>query len=98
MSNSTLTTVVKGLFKDVDYDLDAINNPKRRPDIICLKQYSLKAVCTDRIDLTAGEIMKPDQVLIIEVKRGGFEITDDEVSQVEFYVRQIRKSAVLHIR
>lgn len=55
MSNSTLTTVVKGLFKDVDYDLDAINNPKRRPDIICLKQYSLKAVCTDRIDLTAGE-------------------------------------------
>ena len=55
-----------------------------------------KAVCTDRIDLTAGEIMKPDQVLIIEVKRGGFEITDDEVNQVEFYVRQIRKSAVLH--
>lgn len=42
--------------------------------------------------------MKPDQVLIIEVKRGGFEITDDEVNQVEFYVRQIRKSAVLHIR
>ena len=40
--------------------------------------------------------MKPDQVLIIEVKRGGFEITDDEVNQVEFYVRQIRKSAVLH--
>ena len=96
MSNSTLTTVVKGLFKDEDYDLDAISSPKRRPDIICLKQYSLKAVCTDRIDPTAGEIMKPDQILIVEVKRGGFEITDDEVNQVEFYVRQIRKSAVLH--
>lgn len=65
-------------------------------DGICLKQYSLKAVCTDRIDPTAGEIMKPDQILIVEVKRGGFEITDDEVNQVEFYVRQIRKSAVLH--
>ncbi len=96
VSNSALTTVVKGLFKDEDYDLDSIDNPKRRPDIICLKQFSLKAVCTDRIDTTAGEIMKPDQILIVEVKRGGFEITDDEVNQVEYYVRQIRKSAVLH--
>lgn len=95
-SNSTLTTVVKKLFKDEDYDLNSINNPKRRPDIICLKQYSLKAVCTDRIDTTAGEIMKPDQILIVEVKRGGFEITDEEVNQVEYYVRQIRNSAVLH--
>ena len=74
VSNSALTTVVKGLFKDEDYDLDSIDNPKRRPDIICLKQFSLKAVCTDRIDTTAGEIMKPDQILIVEVKRGGFEI------------------------
>jgi hypothetical protein len=96
VSNSTLTTVVKSLFKDEDYDLDMIENPRRRPDIICLKQYSLKAVCTDRIDTTAGEIMKPDQILIVEVKRGGFEITDEEVAQVEHYVRQIRKSAVLH--
>ena len=76
--------------------MDVIENPKRRPDIICLKQYSLKAVCTDRIDPMAGEIVKPDQILIVEVKRGGFEITDEEVSQVEYYVRQIRKSAVLH--
>jgi len=96
VSNSALTTVVKELFKDEDYDLDTIENPRRRPDIICLKKYSLKAVCTDRIDTAAGEIMKPDQILIVEVKRGGFEITSDEVTQVEYYVRQIRKSAVLH--
>lgn len=96
ISNSALTTVVKSLFKDEDYDLNEISNPKRRPDIICLKQFSLKAVCTDRIDHTSGEIMKPDQILIVEVKRGGFEITEQEVSQVEYYVRQIRKSAVLH--
>ena len=96
VSNSTLTTVVKSLFKDTDYDLDVIENLRRRPDIICLKQYSLKAVCTDRIDTAAGEIMKPDQILIVEVKRGGFEITSEEVAQVEHYVRQIRKSAILH--
>lgn len=96
VSNSALTTIMKSLFKDDDYDLTAISNPRRRPDIICLKQYSLKAVCTDRIDVEAGEIMKPDQILIVEVKRGGFEITDDEINQIEYYVRQIRKSAVLH--
>lgn len=96
VSNSALTTVVKTLFKDEDYDLDMIENPRRRPDIICLKQYSIKAVCTDRIDTAAGEIMKPDQILIVEVKRGGFEITSEEVAQVEYYVRQIRKSATLH--
>lgn len=53
-------------------------------------------LCTDRIDTKAGDIMKPDQILIVEVKRGGFEITDKEVGQVEYYVRQIRKSATLH--
>ena len=96
VSNSTLSTVVKKLFKNEDYDLSAITNPNRRPDIVCLKNYSIKAVCTERIDSAAGEIMKPDQILIVEVKRGGFEITDEEVSQVEYYVRQIRKSSVLH--
>ena len=96
VSNSALTTVVKSLFKDEDYDLSEIDNPRKRPDIVALKKYSLKAVCTDRIDMDAGEIMKPDQILLIEVKRGGFEITDEEVSQTEYYVRQIRKSVVLH--
>ena len=96
VSNSALSTVVKSLFKDEDYDLEELNNPRRRPDIVCLNQYSIKAVCTERVDNKADEIIKPDQVLIVEVKRGGFEITDDEVSQVEYYVRQIRKSAILH--
>ena len=96
VSNSTLTTVIKSLFKNDDYDLEELNNPRRRPDIVCLKQYSLKAVCTERVDLVDGEIMKPDQILVIEVKRGGFEITDQEVNQVEFYVRQIKKALTLH--
>lgn len=31
--------------------------------------------------------MKPDQILVIEVKREGFEITSDEMSQAQGYVR-----------
>lgn len=96
VSNSALSTVIKSLFKDSDYDANAIENLKKRPDIVCLKNYSFKAVCTDRVDKDAGNILKPDQILIIELKRGGFEITQQEVSQAGYYVRQIKKSGVLH--
>lgn len=96
VSNSALTTVVKRLFRDEDYDLSEIANPRKRPDIVCLKTSTLKAVCTDRIDNDANGVMKPDQVLIVELKRGGFTIEANEVSQAEHYVRQIKKSAVLH--
>lgn len=57
---------------------------------------TFNAVCTDRIDTNAGGIMKPDQILIIELKRGGFEIEYNEVQQAMNYMRQIKKSGVLH--
>lgn len=37
-----------------------------------------------------------DQILIIELKRGGFEIGPEEVYQAENYVRQIKTSGALH--
>jgi len=96
VSNSALSTVIKTLFKDKEYDSSYISNPRKRPDIVALKNYSLKAVCTDRVDADSNGIMKPDQILIVELKRGGFEITSDEVAQAENYVRQIKKSGSLH--
>lgn len=96
VSNVALTTVIKTLFKDRDYDPMEISNPRKRPDIVCLKESTLKAVCTDRADREAGGIMKPDQVLIVELKRGGFTIDYKEVYQAESYVRQIYKSGILH--
>ena len=95
-SNRSLNTIIKTMFKEDEYDVDAIANPRKRPDIICLYKSTLRAVCTDRVDTEAGGIMKPDQILIIELKRGGFEIEAGEVSQAENYVRQIRKSGQLH--
>ena len=95
-SNRALSTVIKTLFKDDEYDLEAVANPRKRPDIFCLNRSTMRALCTERIDAQAGEIMKPDQILIIELKRGGFEIGYDEANQAENYVHQIRKSGVLH--
>jgi hypothetical protein len=96
VSNRTLNTVMKSLFRPEEYDLDVIINPKKRPDIVCLKRATIRAISTDRADMDAGSIMKPDQILIIELKRGGFEINAEEVIQAENYVRQIRKSGQLH--
>lgn len=42
VSNSALTTVVKSLFKDEDYDLSEIDNPRKRPDIVALKKIFTK--------------------------------------------------------
>lgn len=95
-SNRALNTVVKNLFKESEYDLEAIANPRKRPDIVCLNSSTLRTVCTERRDIEAGEMMKPDQILIIELKRGGFEIGASEAAQAENYVRQIKKSSVLH--
>lgn len=96
VSNRALNTVVKSLFKEKEYDLEAIANPRKRPDIVCLNRSTLRTVCTERRDIESGEMMKPDQILIIELKRGGFEIGEDEVAQAQNYVRQIKKSGILH--
>lgn len=96
ISNRSLSTLIKSLFREDEYDLEAIANPRKRPDIVCLNRSTIRAVCTDKIDTNAGEIMKPDQILIIELKRGGYEIGQSEVNQAENYVHQIKKSAVLH--
>ena len=96
VSNVALTTVIKTLFKDKDYDPKEISNPRKRPDIVCLNESTMRAVCTDRADRESGGIMKPDQILIVELKRGGFTIDYKEVNQAEYYVRQIYKSGILH--
>ena len=95
-SNKTLNTVISTLFKDKNYDEKQVTNSRKRPDIVLLDDGTFNAVCTDRIDTNAGGIMKPDQILIIELKRGGFEIEYNEVQQAMNYMRQIKKSGVLH--
>jgi len=94
-SNESLNTVFKKLFKDNEYDTSQLSNPRKRPDIVVLNRSSIKAVCTDRSDGDSG-VMKPDQVLIVEIKRGKSKLGLAEVMQGLGYMNQIRKSGVLH--
>ena len=95
VSNSALSTVLKQLFNVSEQDKEYVENLRRRPDIVVLNESTIKTVCTDRLDTESG-IFKPDQILIIELKRGGFKITDKEFQQASYYTRQIRRSCVLH--
>ncbi|MBP5790028.1 MAG: hypothetical protein J6W29_07345 [Neisseriaceae bacterium] len=94
-SNKTLSNIIRKLSND-DYDKSSLENSKKRPDIILLKQSTINIVCTERTDDNAEEIMKPDQILIIELKRGGYKIELNEVMQAVQYMQEIRNSNILH--
>ena len=94
--NKTLSTVIKTIFEKSGYDINKVTNSKRRPDIVSLPESTFSAVCTEKADVDANNIMKPDQILIIELKRGGFEIKYKEMIQAMDYVRQLKKAGELH--
>lgn len=95
-ANKALTTVIKALFKESDYDVNAVSFASKRPDVVCLAESTIGAVCSERTEKDCREILKPDNILIIELKKGGFEIGYKEKFQAEQYVRQIKKSSILH--
>lgn len=95
-TNKALTTVIKALFKEGDYDVNAVSFASKRPDVVCLAESTIGAVCSERTEKDCREILKPDNILIIELKKGGFEIGYKEKFQAEQYVRQIKKSSILH--
>lgn len=95
-SNKTLNTVIAELFEKQGYDINQIVNQRKRPDIVMLNEGTFSAVCTEKADIDAGYIMKPDQILIVELKRGGFQIDYKEVNQATNYMRQIMKAGVMH--
>lgn len=95
-SNKTLSTIIATLFKEKGYDENQITNNRKRPDIVLLADGTFNAACTEKFDEEDGNVSKPDQILIIELKRGGFEIQMNEVNQAMNYMRQIKKSGMLH--
>ncbi len=89
-SNSTLKTVARDLFKKSNVQFV---NDKNRPDIVVLADKTT-------FQITGIESFAPDDptlvqmqnVLIIELKKGGFEITRNEVNQADNYVQDIASS------
>jgi hypothetical protein len=63
---------------------------RNRMDFIALPDSSIGVYGADAYD-TNGEVQGIRKVLIVELKRGGFEIGQDELDQARKYVRELRR-------
>jgi len=87
-SNRTLATVVQEFFGHVDVPLQS---PRRRPDFVVLPDASIGVYSAEAFD-ERHEVSGLARVVILELKRGGFEIGDGEKSQALNYAKELRRS------
>lgn len=88
-SNKTLATVIEKLFGD---NGASISKPRRRPDFVALPDSSIGVYSSDSHD-DVGEVNGIAKVLILELKKGGFQVTKVERRQTEDYASELRKSS-----
>lgn len=92
-SNVTLQTVAKELFKKVDAQFV---NEKNRPDIVVLPDRTTCQITgIESFDMSDSTLTSMQQVLVIELKKGGFELTRKEVNQACGYVQDIAASGAI---
>jgi hypothetical protein len=92
VSNVSLTTAMREIFNKRLIG-NEIENPRRRADLLVLGDATVSGVATERFDESALPMMS--QVLLIELKRGGTEITRDHVNQATNYVEDFLRSGVI---
>ncbi|OLV19223.1 hypothetical protein BOO71_0003460 [Deinococcus marmoris] len=93
-SNRSLTTVVRRLLaKRHNVDETRLMTPRRRPDFVVLPTSSVGVYTADGFGRD-HEVDEIGHVMVVELKRGGFAITDDEVNQAQAYARELRRAGV----
>lgn len=85
-SNKRLSTVIRDIFKSQDINVE---NPRLRPDFVVIPDdKSIGIHSSDSFD-EQGEVNGIDKVLIVEIKKGGFNISLEEMQQTQRYVQQL---------
>lgn len=85
-SNQTLATIVEKFFGEA-----ALTTPKKRPDFVVLPDASLGVYSSDQFD-EGGSVLGFAEIVIVELKRGGFRISSKEQFQAIGYARELRTS------
>ena len=88
ISNKSLSTIIEKLLEG---EVNKVEKPRRRPDFVALPDSSIGVYSHDAYD-ERGEVEGIGKVLIVELKRGGFQITQKEISQTLKYATEIRRS------
>jgi hypothetical protein len=92
VSNVSLTRAMREIFGKRLVG-DEIENPRKRADILVLGDATVSGVATERFEESALPTMS--QVLLLELKRGGSEITRDNVNQATDYVQDFLGSRLI---
>lgn len=92
-SNVTLQTVARELFKSQDAQFI---NERHRPDIVVLPEKTTwQMTGIESFDPVDPTLTRIQHVLVIELKKGGFELTRKEVNQTDGYVQDIAASGAM---
>jgi hypothetical protein len=92
-SNATLKTVARELFKSAEAQFI---NEKHRPDIVVLPDKTTwQMTGIESFDPVDPTLTRMQHVLVIELKKGGFELTRKEINQADGYVQDIAASGAL---
>jgi hypothetical protein len=92
-SNSTLRTIATELFgrKEAQFV-----NDRNRPDIVVLPdKTSLQITGVEAFDPLSPATTQLQSVLLIELKKGGFKLTREEMNQADGYAQDIVNSGAL---
>lgn len=89
ISNRSLSTIVKKFLQDKGKPV--LENPSKRPDFVVLPDTSIGIYASDRFDEN-HQVDGFSQIIIVELKKGGFKISLDEKSQALNYARELRRS------
>ena len=87
-SNRGMTEVVRKFFNRPEEEAS-----RRRPDFIALPDKSIGFYGADNYE-EGGEVRGVRKVLIVELKRTGLELTQQELDQARGYSRELRNVAV----
>lgn len=92
-SNATLKTVASELFKNTEAQFI---NDRNRPDVVVLPDKTTwQMTGVESFDLADATLTQMQHILVIELKKGGFELTRKEVTQADSYVQDIKLSGAM---
>lgn len=83
ISNKSLKTAVEEIFK-IKSGSSLFENPRNRPDLVILEDSTLSVTGTEDINYQT-ELIELKKILILELKRGGSDITRKERDQATGY-------------
>ena len=88
-SNRGMAEVIRKFFGMTEADVS-----QKRPDFVALSESSIGAYAADQY-AESGEAFGYRKVLVVELKRGGFTITQAEMDQARNYIKEIRAAGCI---